>query len=246
MLQTKTDYVVQQESWFSPTEIIDRFEQLRKPYGKTLEQDPLFKKAREMFGAAISLLGAYELSEQNTYYMQINKQTDSPDVMAAKLQQLQDGSNQSQLLQLEVVDYEDHYPSDDIVEFLQNTKLSGKKAYNEFMNIICFVNRVVPLRHQEIHDRIQKIAPKCTLYILGRPIDSPMGTYSMFSPYPLHVKPIMFNVDTTAAKYELKPRISLSMGMGNALVYTENELEALNTYDILGLDQKKIEAKYGK
>ena len=59
-------YDVQRESWHSPIEIINRFEQLRLIYGENFSR-PDFKRAREMFTAAVALLGAYELHPENKY-----------------------------------------------------------------------------------------------------------------------------------------------------------------------------------
>lgn len=239
---TATDYDPQRNPWYPPDKIIDYFELVRRQYGDAVQNDPLFKKAREMFSAAVALFGAYELDPENQYYMQINTQSASPDVMAAKRNKRPDGSMEWAMIQMEIVDMEEHAKTDDLVDFLLETKLSPHKAYSDKMMIICFINRKIPIQHKLIYERLKQIAPKPTIYVCGRPLDASMGTFLIFSAYPLLTKPLTYNINETAKKYSLKPRIRAYLGSTDTLFPTGTEY--VNIYETLGLDKEKIYKKY--
>ena len=239
------DYNEQMYPWFSPIEIINRFEHLRAFFGsEAIYQDSLFKRAKEMFGSAVALLGAYEMSSENKYFLQSNQQSASPDVMAAKQIERERPGLLLEMVQMEITEFEDHFENDDIVEFLQKVKL--RKINNPRMMIVCFVNRVVPLDHRVIHIRLKKLTPKSTIYVVGRPVGARPGTFTIFTPYPKLTKPLEYNVDTTAGKYSIPPRIRLHLGIENKITYTKAKMESINTYNILGIDQIKIKKKYNK
>lgn len=241
---SQINYDVQKDSWYSPIEVINHFEKLRSVY-KSAVYDNVFKKAHEMFVGAVSLLGAYELSPENKYFMQINRQAGSPDVMAAK--QIENGGKGIllELNQMEITEFEDHFKSDDIVEFLKSTKILPKRDYGEDFLIICAVNKNVPIDYRKIHEMLLKLQPKSTIYIIGRPVGVEFGNFSIFCPFPILTKPIKFNIDRTAAKYSIPERVQFSLGIEEKISYKAISLNPVNTYDILGLDRNRIYKKFG-
>ena len=241
---SETDYNPQLDPWYSPHHIVDFFELLRRRHGTLVQADPLFKKAREMFSAAIAVFGAYELSSENQYYLQANNQSTSPDVMTAVRNKREDGHIELAMIQIEIVEMENHAGTDDIVEFLLNTKLSQRKGYSEKMMIVCFVNRKIPINHIKIHERLKKLPPRSTIYICGRPFDAPMGTFVIFSPYPDLTKPLTYNINDTAQKYKLKSPVTFSLGSTDAMIPTGKN--KIDVYKVMGVDQEKIENKIKK
>jgi len=160
-------YDVHKDSWYSPIRVIQGFHFLEQRYGDNIYKSE-FKRAREMFAAAVALLGAYELSSENRYFLQINRQSESPDVMAGTQTEAESSGILLELMQMEVTDFEEHFPSDDIVEFLKVTKLSPKKGYGEKTVIVCMVNRMLSLNHRDVAEKVKALNPKSTIYILGR------------------------------------------------------------------------------
>lgn len=237
-----TDYDPQRDPWYSPDEIVTYFELLRKQYGDRVQKDYVFKNAREMFSAAVALFGAFEIDPVNEYYMQLNKQSTSPDIMAATRSRMDDGSMLLAMNQLEIVDMEEHAGTDDVVDFLLKTKLSSRKGYSDKTMIVCFINRIVPIKHREIHERLKKIAPRSTIYICGKPINAPMGTFVIISLYPDLTKPVTYNINETAKQMTLKPRITFSLGKTDTMVPLGKV--DINIYQVLGLDQQKIYKKF--
>lgn len=239
------DYNVLLDSWYSPIEIIDRFEQLRSVYGTDVLMSTEFQRAREMFAAAVALLGAYELDQENKYWLQSNRQSSSPDVVSAK--QLEDSVYGILLEQtmLEIVEFEEHFPGDDIVDFLLTTKLSPKKTYSEYTSIILMINRVLPFNLPDVQSRLLKIGVKPTIYIIGRPYDGKPGDFTISTVCPpTWLKPVQYNINKTASKYRLPKRVQLHRGMDKKISYTKGQLKPVNTYEIMGLDQKKVETKF--
>ncbi len=236
-------YDVQKDSWYSPIDIINRFEQVRAVYGDRI-YDNVFKKAHEMFSGAVTLLGAYELSSENKYFMQLNTQSTSPDVIAVK--QVEQGKNGIllEINQMEITEFEGHFKSNDVIEFLKSTKLSPKKDYGDKVMIVCVINRKIPFDHKKLHKALNEIKPKSTIYIVGRPIDAEMGTFTICTLYPKLTKPLNFNVDTTAAKYNIPERVEFNLGIEEKISYSKAKLKPVNTYEVLGLNRDRIYKKF--
>ncbi len=239
------DYNERKDSWYSPKEIIIRFESVRKVYGNTITSDPLFKKAREMYTGALALAGAYELSEENNYYMQLNTQTESPDVVAVRLVEKINEPVNAEIVQMEIVEFEEHSKTNDLVEFLKINKLPPRKIYDEETMIICLVNKEIPINMNEISSNLNNIIPKIqqNIYIIGRGVYNSDDFY-IFSPYPKQTKVIKFDILNTLNKYKLYPRIRLFKGVNEKIEFTETQEEVLSTYEILGLEKDKLYKKY--
>lgn len=245
-MNESVDYNVQLESWYSPAEIIKRYEMLRDTYGDEALTKREFKRAREMFCGAITLLGAYVLSEENVYFLQGNNQSTSPDVVAAKQTERNGAPILAEISQLEIVEMEDHYPGNDVVEFLKATKLSPKKGYNEHTLIVCVVNKQIPIDRKEIAKKLAEITPaiKPYIYITGRVGKPEQEEFSIFTPYPRPTKIVLYKVQEVIGAYSIPSRIRFNLGMADRISYEKAELEPVNTYNIFGLDQKLIEKMY--
>lgn len=205
-------YDVQKDSWYSPIEIINKFEFARSNVGNLIYR-PEFKRAREMFAAAATLLGAYELSPDNKYFMQSNNQSSSPDVIAAK-QTEQDYGILLDQTQMEITELNDHFPSDDIVEFLLATKLSPKAGYNEHTMIVLLVNRKIPFHYKKVQKELTKFKPEPTIYIVGRPNEPKSEDFSIFTAHPPFLKKLKnYNLITTSEKYSIPARVNFNLGM---------------------------------
>ncbi|MCL4365702.1 hypothetical protein M1437_00565 [Patescibacteria group bacterium] len=239
------NYDPSKDSWYSPIKVLDEFEKLSHHFSEERLKDGVFKRAFEMFTGAVALLGAYELSEENKYWMQSNNQTTSPDVMAGK--QLEGGPWGINLLltQMEMVDMEGNSPTDDIVQFLKNTKLSSKKSYTGYDMIVLTINRKVPYDRIEVSKQLKELNPKPTIYILGRPVGAGAGDFMISTPYPKLYKPVYFNVDETTKKYRIPERVDFSLSTEKKIKYTKsNKLNPVNTYQILGLDRNAIYKRF--
>lgn len=239
------NYDSQKDSWYSPIKVIDEFEKLRVQYGDERLKDRVFKRAFEMFTGAVALLGAYELSEENKYWLQSNNQTATPDVMAVA--QRAGTPRGIELLhnQLEMVEMEENSPTDDIVQFLKNTKLSPKKSYTQQDMIVLTINRKIPYDSVEVSRKLKKLNPKPTIYILGRLVGANAGDFVISTPYPKLYKPVYFNVDEIAKKYWMPERVSFHLSSEKEIKYVKSDdFKPVNTYDILGLDRDAIYRRF--
>jgi hypothetical protein len=197
-----------------------------------------------MFAGAVALLGTYELSPENKYFMQLNTQSSSPDVIAAKQTEHGKTGILLEISQMEITEFEDHFKSNDIIKFLKSTKLSPKKDYGDKVMIVCVINKKVPFDHKKVHKALNEIKPKSTIYIIGRPIDAEMGNFTICTPYPKLTKPLNFNVDATAAKYTIPERVRFNFGIEEKISYSKAKLEPVNTYEVLGLNRDRIYKKF--
>ncbi len=144
--------------------------------------------------------------------------------------------------QIEDVEFEEHYKSDDIVEFLNETKL--KKGYDDKTLISCFINRDIPVTPQEVHEKLIKLNPKPTIYIIGHPREEPVDVYQIFTPYPSLSERVRYNIKETAFKYELPEYTRFVKGMSQTISYEKTHEEQISLYEIFGLDEKLINSKY--
>lgn len=198
-----------------------------------------------MFTGAVNLLGAYELSPENLYFMQSNNQTPSPDVLAVK-QVVHDGQIHALITQMEVVDMDDNAPTDDIVEFLKKTKLAPTKAYNEHDMIVLTINRKVPYNAQAVNEALKELNPKPTIYVLGRKVGASDGDFMISTPWPTLYPSVDYNIITTAAKYSLPPRVQFNLGVETEIKYTQStNVPRMNIYDVMGIDKVKADKKFG-
>ena len=245
-MNNEVNYNVQIESWYSPAEIIRRYEMLRDGYGDEVLTKREFKRAKEMFCGAITLLGAYVLSQENVYFLQGNNQSESPDVMAAKQTERSGAPILAEISQLEIVEMNDHYSGNDVVEFLKSTKLSTKKGYSEQTLIVCVVNKQIPVDRKEIARKLAEITPaiKPYIYVTGRVGVPEQEEFSIFTPYPRPTKIVLYKIADVIAAYSIPPRIRFNLGMADKISYEKAEIEPVNTYDIFGLNQTLIEKKY--
>lgn len=239
------NYNAQKDSWYSPTKVFDEFEKLRNVYGEERLKNGVFKRALEMFTGAVALLGAYELGEENKYWLQSNSQTPSPDVIAGK--QLAGTPQGIDLLltQMEMVGMGENSPTDDVFQFLKVTKLSPKKSYTEHDMIVLTINRKVSYNPYEVSEQLMKLNPKPTIYIIGRRMDAETGDFIISTPYPKLYRPVRFNVNETPKKYWIPEAVDFRLSTDKEIKYTKSSrFKSPNTYEVLGLNRDVIYKKF--
>ena len=196
-------YNVQKYPWYSPHFVIRAMSMLASLYSSNVEDKREFKLAREMFVSAVALLGIYELHNDNKYFLQPNLQSESPDVVAAKNTERNDAPVLLEKTNLEIVTMTEHTKTNDVVEFLKETKLSNKKGYDSKTLIVCVVNKKIQINIQKIADDLKKIKPKSAIYVVGK-LHGENDEWTIFSPYPDLVPPVIYSM----AQKQLKNIIS--------------------------------------
>ncbi len=239
-MSNEVNYDVKKDPWYSPVEVIDRFEQLRSMFGEKID-DPIFKTAHEMFSAAIAVLGSYVLSSENKYFLQVNKQGRSPDVMAAKQLERDGKPIQALLTQIEVVKMDDHWEGNDVVEFLKAKKLYPVKDYDENTTILCIVNKKIMTDSRDIARRLGEITPKIrpTIYINGRVGENEEEEFSIFTPYPRPTRIYLYKVPKVVAAYSLPRKIRFHFEIAHKITYSKGTREPTDIYEMFGLEKEK-------
>lgn len=238
------DYNVQKFPWYSPHLIIRSINKLTKIYGNNIEDKGEFKLAREMFDAAVALLGAYELDSSNKYFMQANAQSSSPDVMSAKQAEQLNEPILLELNQIEIVTMNEYSDTDDVVEFLKRTKLSSKKSYSEKTLIVLVINKKIQINRREIADSLEKINPKPTIYILGK-LAGDNDKWTIFSPWPLLTKFVIYSLSDTMKKYQLPECVSLHRRIQHKVSYSDPTTVTTTIQQLFNIKEDAVE-KYRK
>lgn len=236
-------YNTLRDSWYSPIHVIRGFHFLGQRYGDNINKSE-FKKAKEMFVASVALLGAYEFSPENKYFLQLNKQSATPDVMAGMQTEQKGAGILLELMQMEITEFEEHFPVDDIIEFLKMTKLSSKKRYGDKTAIVCMVNRKLPFNNKLISEKIKILNPSSTVYIVGRVHGEAPTKFVIFSPFPNLTKPVKYDIAETANKYHIPPRVKFHISNANKIQYEQFNSDPENVYTMFDIDEMKVENKY--
>ena len=236
-------YDVQKYSWYSPHFVIRAMHLLTKLYGVSVEDKHEFQLAREMFDSAAALLGVYELHNDNKYFLQPNLQSESPDVVAAKNIETVDAPVLLEKTNLELVRMEEHADSDDVVEFLRKTKLSSKKSYDNKTLIVCVISKKIQINIRKIADDLRDInpKPKSTIYILGK-LQGDKDRWTILSPYPDHVPPVIYSLAETIKKYQLPGSVTMHRGSVKKITYEKmNEQLTTTVYEVFNIDEAKVQ-----
>ncbi|MDA1316749.1 MAG: hypothetical protein O3B87_01850 [bacterium] len=235
------DYNIQKERFYSPKLVLGFFAKLRQTYGKENILKPEFKRAREMFSGAISLLGAYELDTNNKFWLQSNNQNSSPDIYAVQLVEDPKEFVTSLISQIEVVDFDEHFHSGDIIEFLSKTKLSPKKSYDNHTLIVVHLLRNMSINVLEIAEKMKLLKPRSSIYFIGKVGKGVTDKFMICSPYPKVTKIVNFSLKETASKYQIKDNIILTKGSNKKIIMTKEEKVVIKLSDIFFFDEKKVE-----
>lgn len=238
------DYDVQKFPWYSPRLIIKSINRLTKIYGSNIEDKKEFKLAREMFAAAVALLGAYELDTSNKYFMQANFQNSSPDVMSAKQTEQLFAPILLELNQIEIVTMNEYSDTNDVVEFLKRTKLSPKKSYSEDTLIVLIVNKKIQVNRVKIADELKEINAKPTIYILGKNVGD-NDQWTIFSPWPRATRFVIYNLSDVIDKFQLPECVSLHRSLDHKISYVESKKVTTTVQRLFNIEINSVE-KYRK
>lgn len=225
--------------WLSPVFVIQSAVEIYKLYSEEIVATKSeFKSVQEAVAAAFMLLGMYE-NQKIHYFMQCSRE-DSPDILTLtlvekKVQPYIEGQYQT----VEVVTYEDH-SEQTLFEFLRDTKLSPKKAYDDKTIILCFVNKVTQTPDENgFHEMLKTLSPKPQIVILGRMRDAD-SRYSLMQVWPFAAR-IEYSASDIAKTYPLPPHMKLSRTMDRKVKFTHTtEVKAPTMYEVFGIDEKRV------
>ncbi|HUD20311.1 MAG TPA: hypothetical protein VMR81_07755 [Patescibacteria group bacterium] len=236
-------YNAQKYPWYSPHFVIRAMSLLTKLYGANVEDKREFQLAREMFDSAAALLGVYELHNDNKYFLQPNLQSASPDVVAAKNTEMVDAPVVLEETNLELVRMNEYAGTDDVVEFLKRTKLSSKKSYDNKTLILCVISKKIQINIQKIADSLREInpKPKSTIYILGI-LQGDKDRWTIFSPYPDLVPPVIYSLAETIKKYQLPGSVTMHRGSVKKITYEKMDKQLTTTvYEVFNIDEYQVQ-----
>lgn len=188
--------------WFSPVNFIYHFKKLEGE-GKIAPNKKFYRKACEAFVVAISLIGIIKIFGKEFWMQIIDDKEGSPDIRTGCYdKKIRDNDFATE--DIEVVTYDDN-SSDNLVDFLLRTKLSGDKAYDELTTILCHIHRITQIPTlQELNWQLLAKNPKIKspVIILGK-TDPLKEIYRMAQIYPTVDLDITFDLiaECKARKY---------------------------------------------
>lgn len=228
--------------WYSPVFVLLMFNELCKLYPNN-EDHYLFKKAVEAMQGAMALLGARALHENNVYMMQMNRQSQRPDVIAST-RAFENGLPILKISPLEVTSMEAHTNHTDIAKFLMEAKL--KKDYPKETIFICIINKVISYDIHRIAKRIKSANKENPIYIVGKALHTISTVFNIATPQPITAK-TSFDLSVQGRDYPYPDRMIFEedkMNMNPQLA--PYSAKPINLFEFFMLDKERIEKAFGR
>lgn len=169
--------------WFSPVNVIYHFKKLETE-GKIIPGQKHYKKCREAFIVAISLVGVIKMLGREFWMQIVDDSEGSPDVRTGCYdKKIHD--NDFAIVDVEVVTY-DANSSENLIDFLLRTKLSDGKGYDDLTTILCHIDKITSIPsadelNKQIIAKNPKIKPR--VVVIGK-TDPVKEIYRMVQIYP--------------------------------------------------------------
>jgi hypothetical protein len=123
--------------FFSPAKALQRMRGVRREYGELAGlKDRTFQSVREVWAAAVFLLGYSQITKQEYWLRENPIQNDAPDVFAITPKPAEKGASR-EVLEIEVKEYDENAQTG-LVEHLQ--RLIKDKAYHPETFLLCYVH----------------------------------------------------------------------------------------------------------
>lgn len=228
--------------WYSPAFIMLCYNDLLKKYPGQ-EDHSLLKKAKEAMQGAMALLGARRLHENNVYVMQMNRQSQRPDVIAATRVMI-NGEPIIKISPLEITEMGSHTNHQDIAKFLLDNKL--KKDYPPETIFIPVINKVLDYNIHDVASKIKPANKNNPIYIVEKAKDTVSTSFNIASPQPIVAK-VGFDLAEQAKNYPYPYRMTLAEDKTNknpALV--QYQAKPIDLFDFFLLNRVIIEKVFGK
>jgi hypothetical protein len=170
MIDSEKVYGLKDPIWFPPLNVIRHYKAHLDPMSADQKISKEFRKADEVFVAAIALLGI-QLEGAEPYWMQAVPDSEhSPDVRSGRWvpAPISTRAPNFEMQDVEVVGF---FPEsgEDIPIFLTRTKLSKQKAYDPRTTILCHIQKNISIPSlQTITKTLQGNNAVCPVIVLGR------------------------------------------------------------------------------
>ncbi|MCJ7740967.1 hypothetical protein MUP32_06695 [Candidatus Microgenomates bacterium] len=234
----KYNYVLYE--WYNPVFVILCYNELFKKYPGQ-EGHYLFKKAKEAMQGAMSLLGARKLHEDNAYIMQMNRQFQRPDVIAATYKKI-NGFPTIKISPLEITEMEEHTNHQNLSKFIIDTKL--KKNYTPETIFICMVNKVIQYNIHDIAGKIKSVNKINPIYIVGKALNPVSTSFTIASPQPIVAK-VGFDLVEQGRNYPYPFRMTLHEDRTNMNpVMTPHAAKPIDLFEFFMLNGMLITKKF--
>lgn len=239
-------YNAQEKHWVSPRLILVYYDKLLKILGDNMFKSDDFKKVFEAKAAAIALLGVHKGSG-NHFMMQVPKDiNESPDIVTMNLKEYSDKPVQMEIQDVEIIEYGEN-SQEDIATFLIKEKLDpmqSKKAYDDKTIIICHITKSkVLVSHPGLHEKIKKVNPKATVYLLGQ-VSHPSRRYRLVRVWPHLDSLIYIDVVNDGNSYPKPDSLKLSLGTNKKIVTGKSNIPLPTPYEVFELNEEELKKKF--
>lgn len=171
--------------WFSPKRVLLSYNKLQRELTDKQKKSKDFKKVLEAYDVAVTLIGLGKYSNREYWMQTIIDSEGTPDIRTCWFDSMNGQYLHFNIHDFEVVTLNDYSQSEDIVDFINRTKLNSKKRYTSYTSILCSVTTPKYIRpFKEVSDRFSKMdIPSNPIIIVGR-LDSPKTEFRLCQVHP--------------------------------------------------------------
>jgi len=232
--------------WFSPSAVLWAWGQIVTVFGHDIvvsKND--FKKVEEMRKAAIMVLALHK--NLDTHFFLQASRDEFPDVYTLDYLETPEKPVQAFYQTVEVVNFEEHSHTNDIGQFILDTKLTNpKKSYDEKTVILCFINKPFKVTFQEIHNRLETALFKPSrVYILG---ESKLheNVYILTQVWP-EIAHSVVDLSVRAKMYRKPDHVKFQKSASRVMNFQKRkDIPAPTAFEAFGLNEQVLRKKYGK
>jgi hypothetical protein len=213
-------------------------------YDKAVFSDRLFQKAREGRSVAILLLEIHR--RQGLHFLMQISEDDSPDVRTVTLQEIPNNPVHGYFQEIEVVNLGPHSLTENIIEFLKQTKLSKEKSYDEKTIILCQIDKdMVSGPWEGMHSELKYLNPKFPIYIMGK-VSKDQEIYRICHVWDELERPSDIDISTLAKSYPKPDTVVLTLSVEKNITFKPINRSRPSVFEILHLNEVDIINKFGK
>ena len=184
--------------WFSPFNVLVHAEKIRKAATDEVKKTKEYRKVLEAEVAAKMLVGISMASKKEFWMQIVDDKFGSPDIRTLCYSNDEHPSFDFLEVQyVEVVEYEEH-SAENLIQFIERTKFSKKKAYDQTTHILCHLGGATKIyvpNESELAKQVADSKINCPVLFIGSPEGLPSSTYRLLQLWPTVRMAVEFDVE---------------------------------------------------
>ncbi len=211
--------------WYSPLNFVYYYNEVLRGRGDFIDRAKQ-KKIIEAYRVAVMLVGIIAATKKEHWMQLVSDSCGSPDIRTVCYKN-ESERNDLERQDVEVVEWPKNNKHDSIFDFLTETKLSNKKAYDSLTTILCYVNRNTFISYINLYNELIKNFDKNNnpqVVILGK-ANQNIDVYRLVKVFPvLDIYP-KFNLLNELKNKKYRGVLKMKKSVQGNIVWTKDKNE---------------------